>query len=111
MIRNKQNLLAFLLIYALILIVGGAFGHQSQSLVAITASIISGVIVLIGWWMVLHDKKHALTFTLIFVCGLTLFFLYRWFLIKKFYPPGFLMLISLSLALKIRQGLIKRADS
>ncbi|MGK5594438.1 MAG: TMEM14 family protein [Parachlamydiaceae bacterium] len=108
MTRNKHNLLALLLVYASILIVGGAFGHQSSSLVAIIASVLSGAVIFIGWWMVLHDKKYALLFNLVFVCGLTVFFTYRWFVIKKFYPPVFLLLISLALALKIGQAIVER---
>lgn len=106
-IENKQSLFVFIIIYSFILIVGGVFGHKSQLKAAIIPSAISGVILILSCWFILHDKKPVLLFNLFFVLGLALFFTYRWFLIKKFYPPVFLALISFFLIFRLWKSLTK----
>lgn len=111
MIDQERRLFAYLLSYACLLIIGGVFAHESQSMAAIVWSVISGMAVLAGSWMVWRGRSYALTFNLFLVLGLTLFFIYRTFLIHKFYPPGFLTLVSLFLAFQIGLAKFKRKKS
>ena len=104
---NKQSLLAYILLYAFLLIIGGIFAHNKQSIVAVVSSVLSGLVVVVGWWLIWRNNKHALLFNLISLLGLASFFIYRWSLTKKFYPPMFLILISFFLIFKILQALLK----
>lgn len=104
-IHKKKTLLIFLQSYALLLILGGVFAHTNHFSSAVIASVLSGMAIQAGAWLVYKEKKCALSFNLISILGLTLFFIYRWFLVRKFYPPAFLVLVSLLLVFKICQAL------
>lgn len=110
MTPKKKSLFVLLQSYSLLLILGGIFAH-THSLLAIIPSVLSGVIIQIGAWLVLREKKWALPFNFFSVLGLVLFFIYRWFLIRKFYPPVLLAMVSLFLVFKISQALIERKKS
>ncbi len=110
-IHKKKTLLIFLQSYALLLILGGIFAHANHFSSAIIASVLSGMVIQAGTWLVYKEKKCALPFNLISILGLTLFFIYRWYLIRKFYPPVFLVLVSLLLVFKICQALYEHKKS
>lgn len=111
MIDQERRLPALLLSYALLLIIGGIFAHETQSLAAIIASVISGVAVIAGSWMLWQRKRYALKFNLMVVLGLTSFFIYRSLLLLKFYPPVFLTVVSLFLSVRIVQAISKQKKS
>jgi len=111
LLYKKKTLLIFLQSYTLLLMIGGIFAHASHSIAAMIASIFSGMLIQVGSWLVWREKKWALHFNLISVLGLTMFFIYRWLLTQKFYPPAFLVLISLSLVFKICQALSTHKNS
>ncbi len=108
---KEKILLIFLQSYALLLILGGVFGHANSSLTVIIASVLSGMVIQVGSWLVWQKKKWALPFNLLFVLGLTLFFIYRWFITGKFYPPALLACVSVFLTFKICQALLFKKDS
>ncbi len=103
--HKEKTLLILLQSYALLLIFGGVFAHAGRSYTVITASVLSGMLILVGSWLLWQKKKWALFFNLLSVFGLTFFFSYRWLLTRKFYPPAFLACISLFLIFKICQAL------
>jgi uncharacterized membrane protein (UPF0136 family) len=103
---EKQKLLAVIQGYASVLIIGGIFAHDSQSLVAIISSVILGGILLAAGRWIERGKRYALYFTLIFTLTLTLFFVYRFILINKFYPPLVLCFISLFVIFRVVRYLI-----
>ena len=105
---KDKDLLIFLQSYALLLILGGVFAHAGRSYTVIAASVLCGTIILAGSWLLCKKKAWALLFNLFFACGLTLFFSYRWFLTRKFYPPAFLTCVSLFLTFKIYQALLSK---
>lgn len=84
---------------------GGA--HTSYSLQVIVWRVLCGVIIQLSTLFIWLNKKYSLQSNLIFVLGLTIFFIYRWLLIRKFYPPGILTLASIFIAHKVYQFLIE----
>lgn len=103
--------LTFLLLYALLLILGGLMAHKGLSLWAVFSSVISGIFLVGGCYLIWYEKKQALMFNFVFLIGLSAFFTYRYFLIKKFYPPGFLLGMSLLLVFKIGRTLKQKIVS
>lgn len=100
--RARLRVAGWLGIYALVLIFGGLFAHQGLSIGATLGSVTAGIFVLVGAYGVYCEQRSAIMVNFIFIAALSLFFVYRLFLIKKFYPPGLLLLMSLFLLLNLR---------
>lgn len=98
--RARLRVAGWLGIYALVLMFGGLYAHQGLSIGATLGSVTAGMLVLVGAYGVYCEQPSAIMVNFIFIAALSLF--YRLFLIKKFYPPGLLLLMSLFLLLKLR---------
>lgn len=83
-------------LYALLLLIGGIIGH---SIANSLPSLIMGSVTAILFAVLAFQKgKTAHLITLILTVLLTGFFGYRFFLTMKFFPAGFMSLVSLALA-------------
>lgn len=109
--KKRGFLLLLISIYAALLIAGGLFGHGSAWSKSALLSVSLGLLLELLGRLIFKGKRGALEACLLMVGGLTLFFIYRFFVIQKFYPPGMLTLFSLYLAVHLGQALkLQRAQ-
>lgn len=97
------------LLYALLILVGGIFGHQEKGSIA---SLVSGLvfgILLLGTALATFKKKIWGEFSaLILIFILDGFFTYRFIKTQSFLPAGLLSLISLGVLLLLALIIKKR---
>jgi uncharacterized membrane protein (UPF0136 family) len=104
---------SLVLIYGLLTLVGGLIGHIKT---ASTASLISGIIfgslLLASGWGMIQKKGWGQWSALVLAFVLDAFFTYRFAKTLKFFPAGFMSLVSLImvivLALRINMANKKR---
>lgn len=95
-------------VYGLILLIGGWMGHAtSGSMPSLISGVIFGVLILLCAWGIAAGKKIAQYAALILTFILDGFFTFRFAKTLKFFPAGFMSLLSLAMliviALKIRK--------
>lgn len=96
------------LIYAILLLVGGWMGHvKAASMASLISGLIFGTLMLLCAWGIAAGKKFAQFATLILIFILDGFFTYRFAKTLAFFPAGMMSLLSLAVlivvALKIRK--------
>lgn len=92
-----KNKMAFcLLLYGTVLLLGGLLGHIKASRASWVAGIISALCVLAASFFSYRGKRWGSFLGLFFTFFLLVFFLYRYRLTFKFWPPGFMSLFSIS---------------
>lgn len=85
------------LIYSLIVFIGGIFGHlKSASTASLICGIVFGVILFMSAIGMFHNKLFSAYAALISTFLLDAFFSYRFLLTWKFMPAGMMLFISLA---------------
>ena len=95
-------------IYACLILVGGVIGHfKAGSTASLVMGIVFGVLLLLCSLLIFFRKRWSLYCALFLTLFLELFFTYRFVEKLKFFPSGFLSIVSLFmlvvLILKIRK--------
>ena len=84
-----------LVIYGLLMLVGGWKGYKAGSKVSFWMGMISTIIIFLCIFMAQKGYSGAYTFLFIYIAFLTGMFLSRLLKTKKFMPSGMLLLFSL----------------
>lgn len=88
-----------LIAYGLFLIIGGYFGFKKGSTVSLVMGISSGLMILLGTWLLGINPKGAWIFLNCLSGFLVLIFLLRLIKTQSFMPSGMLLTVSLLILL------------
>lgn len=81
--------------YAVLNLIGGTIGYfLANSLISLLSSVIISSILLASIPFIYKGNSKAYSIATAIVCGLTLFFSYRFFLTYKLAPSGIMSIIS-----------------
>jgi uncharacterized membrane protein (UPF0136 family) len=90
MFKNMKLNGLVVLLYGLIILVGGIMGHvKAGSNASLISGLLFGSILIASAWLILLNKKSGLIFALFSTVILDGFFTFRFLFTKKFLPPGF----------------------
>lgn len=82
--------------YALIVGIGGVFGYmKAKSTKSLLAGLISGVILLIAWFLATKTPTVGLGLATLMAAVLLVVFITRFIRTRKFMPAGMMMLLNL----------------
>mgnify|MGYP002777067552 CR=1 FL=1 len=88
-----------LLLYAVLLIVGGMLGYlKAQSKPSLISGLISGMALLLAWFITLQSYAAGMTFATVLAIALLIVFLIRFRKTKAFMPAGLMAILSLVFA-------------
>jgi len=91
-----KKITVLILIYALLILIGGIFGHlKAGSTISLYTGILSGVFLISCCTGIYFNKRWGILGSLSFLFVLDAFFTYRFLITKKFFPSGAMTLISL----------------
>jgi len=88
-----------LITYGLFLVLGGFLGLKKGSRISFIMGLGSGILVLLGAWLLTFDPKTALISLICLTALLSLSFISRLIKTRKFMPSG--MLLSITLAVLV----------
>lgn len=84
------------LIYGLLVLVGGIIGHyKAHSMASLVSGISFGALLLGISWALLKNKLTGMYSALVVAFALDAFFTYRLVISHKFFPSGFMSIISI----------------
>ncbi|MBS0615550.1 MAG: TMEM14 family protein [Verrucomicrobia bacterium] len=90
------------LLYAIIILVGGFIGHiKSGSTASLIAGLSCGILLLGSWWAMVQDFRWGWGGAMAVSLILLIFFTLRYFKTHSFMPPGFLALLSFAVFLSL----------
>jgi len=93
----EQTLTWTILGYALIVGMGGVVGYiKAKSTKSLLAGLISGVILLVAWFLAIKTPTIGLGIATIMAAVLLVVFIIRFISTKKFMPAGMMMLLNLA---------------
>lgn len=85
------------LFYGIITLVGGIMGHlKSMSTASLITGGIFGILLILSSIGMFKNKLFSAYFAILLTLVLDAFFTYRFFLTYKFFPAGFMCLLSLA---------------
>jgi len=88
-----------LLLYAGLMMAGGILGYvKAQSKPSLISGLISGIALLIAWFMTLQTYDAGMTLATVLAIALVIVFLIRFRKTKAFMPAGLMALLSLVFA-------------
>ncbi|XWK90723.1 MAG: TMEM14 family protein [Phormidium sp.] len=91
-----QILIWAILGYALIVGIGGVFGYmKAKSTKSLLAGLISGLILLIAWFLATKTPTVGLGIATLMAAVLLVVFITRFVRTRKFMPAGMMMLLNL----------------
>lgn len=86
------------LIYALITLTGGVFAaYKVHSLISLVAAASVSSLLFIAFTLMVRKKKSGFYLSLATLFFSSCFFIYRFYLTAKFFPAGFMLILSVSL--------------
>ena len=85
-----------LITYGLFLVLGGFLGLKKGSRISFIMGLGSGILVLLGAWLLTFDPKTALISLICLTALLSLSFISRLIKTRKFMPSGMLLTITLA---------------
>lgn len=92
----EQILTWTILVYALVVGVGGVFGYiKAKSTKSLLAGLISGLILLIAWFLAIKTPTVGLGIATLMAAVLLVVFITRFVRTRKFMPAGMMMLLNL----------------
>lgn len=84
------------LVYALIVFLGGIFGYvKAESVPSLVTGVVAAVVLSTGAFALLNEKWIGMQLAIGATGLLTAFFIYRFFLAYKFMPAGLMAILSL----------------
>lgn len=93
----EQTLTWIILGYALIVGMGGVVGYiKAQSTKSLLAGLISGLILLLAWFLAIKTPTMGLGIATLMAAVLLVVFITRFISTKKFMPAGMMMLLNLA---------------
>ena len=88
-----------LITYAGLLMIGGIMGYlKAQSKISLIAGLLSGIVVLAGLYLSRTNYKSGMLLIAITSSLLTIMFIQRFLVTKKFMPSGMLLCFSFAMA-------------
>ncbi|MDX2242820.1 MAG: TMEM14 family protein [Leptolyngbyaceae cyanobacterium bins.302] len=85
-----------LLLYAVLVIAGGILGYvKAQSKPSLISGLISGIALLVAWFITLQNYDTGMTLATIFAIALLIVFALRFRKTNKFMPAGLMAILSL----------------
>ena len=84
-----------LIAYALLLILGGFIGFKKGSKISLVMGVASGILVLVGIWLLTFNPRLAWIFLICLNVLLSLSFTSRLIKTRKLMPSGMLLIITL----------------
>ncbi|MCH1430225.1 MAG: hypothetical protein GWP59_02475 [Chlamydiales bacterium] len=86
------------LTYALITLAGGAFAaYKVQSFVSLISAASVSSVLFVAFALMVRKKRSGLYLSLATLFFSSCFFIYRFYSTAKFFPAGFMLLLSISL--------------
>lgn len=99
-----------LIIYAVLMLVGGVMGYVSaKSVPSLIAGLSSGVLLGIAWFVARANPKPGLGFAIVVAIGLAVFFAKRVLDTGKFMPSGALCIVSVISVIIFVVGLLQKS--
>jgi uncharacterized membrane protein (UPF0136 family) len=101
----------FVLVYAIVVLVGGVIGYvKAQSILSLATGIIASLALALSAYAMITNRVQGFYATLGISAFLCIFFVYRFIATAKFMPGGLMSILSLLVVIALLLGGIPKRD-